>query len=145
MGSIKRDTIDVIRGAARSVKREENYERHMYKDSMGIWTIGYGFNLEIGISEDLASRICEMIIEDRVNDVLTAWPWIENLTPARREVFYEMAYQMGVEGLSEFKDTLKAAEAGDIPGVVAGMKDSLWYRKQAKNRAGRLIKKYEKG
>ena len=51
---------------------------------------------------------------------------IKNLSPARQLVLINMAYNLGVEGLYEFKDMWAAIEAGNFDLAAAEMLDSLW-------------------
>jgi len=51
-------------------------------------------------------------------------------------VLYSMAYQLGVDGLAAFNETLKMVAAGDFSGAANGMLNSLWAR-QTPGRARR--------
>lgn len=61
---------------------------------------------------------------------------LEQCNEARRDVLCSMAYQMGVEGLAGFTNTLNMISAGDFSGAAKGMLNSLWAR-QTPGRARR--------
>jgi len=126
------------------IKRDEAYRSHAYRDTEGILTIGYGLNLDDGISEPLAAKILEFIVEERQDNLSRLLPFWQNLTPARREVFINMAYNLGIPRFLKFRDMLTAAGAGDVAGVCREMRDSRWY-KQVGGRAEKLIEKYRLG
>lgn len=66
-------------------------------------------------------------------------PWIASLDPVRRDVLYEMAFNLGVAKLQKFKNTLSAVRRGDYEAASAGMLASLWAT-QTGSRAQRLAK-----
>ncbi|WP_210506712.1 glycoside hydrolase family protein [Pantoea ananatis] len=55
---------------------------------------------------------------------------------ARQDVLISMAYQMGVDGLAGFKNTLKLIAVGNFNAAADGMLNSLW-AKQTPARARR--------
>ena len=63
--------------------------------------------------------------------------WWRQLPDARRAVLMAMAFQMGVDGLLGFKNTLAMVKAGDFDGAARGMLASLWAR-QTPERAHRM-------
>ena len=126
------------------LKQEEGFRSHYYKDSSGFLTIGYGYNLDKGMSERVASALLELMVEEKVIELKAAIPFWNNLSQERKDVFVDMAYNMGTSGLLKFKNMFKAAEQGDIESVCNEMKNSAWYS-QVGNRAVKLVEKYRKG
>ena len=63
-------------------------------------------------------------------------PWMTSLSEPRQAVLLSMAWQMGVEGLLGFTNTLKFIEAGDFKNAAANMLKSKWAQ-QTPNRAKR--------
>ena len=126
------------------LKQHEGFSGHAYKDSLGVLTIGYGLNIDDGISKKMASMILEWTLaerEDELNQNLHFW---ESLTRPRQEVFINMAFNLGVFRFMKFKNMLACAADGNIDGVCQEMKNSLWYT-QVKSRADYLIEKYRIG
>ncbi len=107
-------------------------------------TIGYGLNLDDGISEPLASKILEWIVAERLQ-VLQKFPFWERLSQARQEVFLNMAFNLGIPRFLKFKNMLAAAATGDVVGVCREMKDSKWYRFDVGYRAVELVEKFRIG
>lgn len=64
-------------------------------------------------------------------------PWWRKLDPVRQDVVSNMAFNLGVEGLLGFKNTLAAIKAHRWTAAVAGMMQSKW-ADQVGDRAGRL-------
>ena len=124
------------------IGQREGFRGSPYIDSQGFATIGKGTKLPITEGEAdllLTSRLnaCVAIVKQHL-------PFWDKLTPARQDVFSEMAYIMGTDALMKFTNTLQCAAAGDVDGVCAGMAASLWYREEP-NRAQVLIAKYRVG
>ena len=126
------------------IKRHEAFRSHPYRDSEDILTIGYGLNLDDGISEQLATKIVEWTIEERRAALARVLPFWPDLCPARQEVFLNMSFNLGVVRFMGFRKMLAAAANNDIIGVCMEMKDSKWYR-QVGRRAAELIEKYRNG
>ena len=58
-------------------------------------------------------------------DVLAHLPWVANLDPARQSVLVEMAFNMGIAGLLEFRNTLDAINEGRWQDASNGLLTSL--------------------
>lgn len=121
-----------------SIRRHEGWRDKAYQDSEGIWTIGYGTNLqELQIDKPLGERW----LVDKVSEAYEHaqhFPEYESLdTVARRNVFIEMIYNMGPSRVAGFKNMLAAIRESDWTGAAAAMLDSRWAR-QVGIRANRL-------
>ena len=126
------------------LKQEEGFRPHYYKDSRGFLTIGYGYNLDEGMSENVASVILMALVAEKSDELKAALPFWGDLTQSRQEVFIDMAYNMGTAALLQFKNMLACASEGDVDGVCREMQDSAWYS-QVGQRAVNLIAKYREG
>ena len=126
------------------LKPDEGFKSTPYYDTVGVLTIGYGRNLEEGISQPEAMF---MLVND-VNDAITAaeavCPSFETLTMARREVLVNMAFNLGQSRLGRFKKMLAAIEREDWEAAGDEMLDSRWAQ-QVKGRAVRLAKTMRDG
>jgi len=121
-----------------SVKESEGFRDKVYKCTEGFDTIGYGFAIkDLVLDED----ICDMILERKLIKLIDKadkkFPFLRGLPLDKSEVIYEMCYQMGVSGVSKFKNMLKALENEDYDKASVEMLDSLW-AKQTPNRALKL-------
>ncbi|MCQ2741367.1 MAG: glycoside hydrolase family protein, partial [Alphaproteobacteria bacterium] len=90
-----------------------------------------------GISEGEAAVLLMGDLEKLEVAVLKTYPWVSKLSPARRGVIVEMAFNLGMGGLAKFKKFLVAAQRGDYAEASVEMLDSTWAR-QVKKRATRL-------
>lgn len=121
-----------------SIKKNEGYVPTVYKDSLGIDTIGYGFAIkDLKLDED----ICDIILNrklalllDRINN---KFKWFRYMPPEIKDVVVEMCYQMGVYGFSCFKKTIAYLQDKQWEKASEEMLDSRWAI-QTPNRAKRM-------
>lgn len=129
------------------IKQEEGFRSHPYKDSRGILTLGYGFNIDPsgpGLSEEESSAVLQIKLNKVKEALLVALPWTSSLDSVRFDVLQDMAYNMGLAGLLQFKNTLAMVKAGNYSGAAAGMLQSRWAQ-QVGQRAVNLAKMMESG
>ena len=118
-----------------SLKRHEGFRSRVYNDSLGIPTIGYGFAIkDLVLSESISSLILKDKVSVLVSQVMDKFPWLEHSPENIQSVIVEMCYQLGVTGVSHFKNTLKAMEERRWSDAANGMLDSKW-AKQTPSRA----------
>lgn len=137
-----------VKQFALTLKREEGLVHHAYKDSEGFLTIGYGRMIDKrkggGISDDEAEYLLNNDIEDILTKLAIAIPWICQLDAVRQAALALMAYQMGVQGLLEFKQTLSAVRDGRYDHAENLALQSLW-AKQTPARARRVARQIATG
>ena len=118
-----------------SIKKHEGFVEHVYDDSLGIPTIGYGFAIkDLVLEEDLCDEILLRKLRILGRSVMSKFPFFDSLPSDCKTVLMEMCYQLGVTGVSKFKKALKAMEDGDWEKAADEMLDSKW-AKQTPNRA----------
>ena len=124
-----------------SIKQHEGYVGVVYKDSLGIDTIGYGFAIK---DLELDVDVCDIILERKLkalNDmVMIKFNWYIYMPQEIKDVVTEMCYQLGVGGFSKFKKTIAYLQNKQFRDASEEMLDSLW-AKQTPNRAKELSKK----
>lgn len=127
---------------------DEGEKLYAYKDSEGFWTIGKGILIDQRKGGGLRPEESSFIFQNRLrllkDQIRKALPWFDGLDIVRQGVLLNMAYQMGVEGLLKFKNTLASVKARQWTAASVGMLDSLW-AKQTPERAGRLAKQMQTG
>lgn len=139
------DSVDPI--LIGDLKRDEGLRLEAYKDTVGVWTVGYGHAHVAPGTVWTHAQAEAVLIEDvrRHNaELARALPWIDSLNPVRRRVLQNMAFNLGVKGLLGFKNTLGMVQRGDYEGAARGMLNSLW-AKQVKGRAVRLAEQMRTG
>lgn len=139
------DTVDPI--LISDLKRDEGLRLKAYKDTVGVWTVGYG-HAHVAPGTVWTQEQAEAALIDDVKnhnaELEKALPWIDQLDPVRRRVLQNMAFNLGVKGLLGFKNTLSMVQSGDYAGAARGMLNSLW-AKQVKGRAVRLSEQMRTG
>ena len=118
-----------------SIKKHEGFVKHVYDDSLGIPTIGYGFAIkDLILEEDLCDEILLRKLHILGRSVMGKFPFFDSLPSDCKSVLMEMCYQLGVTGVSKFKKALKAMDDGDWEKAADEMLDSKW-AKQTPRRA----------
>ena len=137
--------MDVSAYMKEQIKKHEGLRLRMYKDTKGIATVGYGFNLEANdIPKEMAEGLFELQYKEHRLELISKKPWITKLDPVRQGILYDMAYNMGVPKLLTFVNTLRAIEEGRYADAANNMEKSLWY-KQVGGRAKTLVNQMRTG
>ncbi len=119
------------------IKQHEGLKLKPYRCTSGKLTIGYGRNLEAkGISKGEAES---MLLSDiaEVEERLVRAGFLSGLNDARKAVLINMAFQLGFNGLSRFRNMLAAVQSEQYVLAASEMLDSLW-AKQTPSRAKEL-------
>ena len=121
-----------------SIKQHEGYVGIVYKDSLGIDTIGYGFAIkDLELDEDLCEIILERKVTALIDRIRLKFNWFKYMPPGIQDVVIEMCYQLGVTGFSKFKKTIAYLQNKQWEEASVEMLDSLW-AKQTPNRAKKM-------
>lgn len=108
------------------LKVEEGLRLRPYRCPAGFLTIGYGLNLDAGITTVEAEWLLAHRVRHVECAVAGALSWWSRLDEVRRGVLVALAYQAGVEGLLKFRATLAAVERGDYDTAARQMLRSKW-------------------
>lgn len=106
--------------------QHEGFVDHVYKDSKGFDTIGYGFNIDSGrfskeqvnrwrrdgITKDEANKILNDELSSTRNQ-LTKFDWFNKLDPVRQGAIVDMSYNMGIGWINKFPKAIAAIKSGD--------------------------------
>ena len=107
------------------LEQQEGFRAKPYRDSRGFLTIGFGTNLDAGITREQAEALMQQQLDD--NELaLMMFPWFAGLDLVRRGVIENMAYNMGVSDVLGFEDMIAAIEAKDWPEAARQMRASKW-------------------
>ena len=137
----------------------EGLRLQVYKDTLGIDTIGIGRNLEdrgitdeelawmdipnmdiiyeYGISEADAMYLAENDVQIVEEELLRAHPCVDRLDSVRQLILVDMAFNMGVPRLNKFKKKWAAIHENNFEEAAKEMLDSRWAN-QVKSRATKL-------
>ncbi len=112
-----------------SIKKHEGLKLKPYLCPNKKLTIGYGRNLQDnGITIIEAEKLLETDLLNLKLELEDSIKFFHKLDHIRQNVLIEMAYNMGVPNLLEFKNTLKFMEKGDFINASIEMLDSQWHR-----------------
>ena len=130
------------------IKHHEGFVEHVYDDSLGIPTIGYGFAIkDLELDKDICDIILERKLHNLEDSVNFKFSWFMYMPQEIKDVVMEMSYQLGVNGFSKFKKTIAFLQNKQWEEASVEMLDSLW-AKQTPNRAKELsnrIKEVDSG
>ena len=120
------------------LSQEEGRKNKPYTDTVGKLSIGVGRNLtDVGLSDDEIDYLLANDIKRATVSLNTALPWWTSLDSVRQKVLLDMCFNMGINSLLEFHNTLSFMQAGDYNSAANGMLNSLW-AKQVGIRADKL-------
>jgi len=130
---------NIVDSEIAQIVQDEGYRAKPYKDSRGLWTIGFGHLIKKGESFSSLNphKAVEMLRKDyeyASRSVENSYPWAEGDV---KLVLINMTFQMGSNGVSKFKDTITYLKEGDYDRAAGEMLDSRWAA-QTPNRASRL-------
>lgn len=124
------------------IKRHEGEKLRAYLCTSGHWTIACGYNLDAnplhlsdfeiaefkkhGITQRISDHLTNLMISQIEIDLSKKLKWFDALDETRQTVLVNMAYNMGINGLLGFKNTLLAVEHGDFELAAKGMLASRW-------------------
>ena len=126
----------------KSIKEHEGFSSKAYKDNLGILTIGYGTNIQNGISKDEA----ELLLIHRLNiskkEVLNFLDGevLKYMTNEQLDALYEFNYWLGFSTFKKFKNMIKAINDVDLKKASEEMLNSKVGR-EYKVRTEKLAKK----
>jgi lysozyme len=122
----------------RQIRLHEGERLKPYRCTAGKLTIGVGRNLDDrGITREESAMLLDSDIRLLEIELFRALPWASALDDVRQRVLLDMAFNLGLPGLLQFKRTLEAIRTGQYQQAATMMLDSLWAR-QVGQRAERL-------
>ncbi len=112
------------------LKRDEGWVPHAYQDHLGYWTIGYGFLVDERRDARLPRQIAEQwlahAITTRWSQLTSRHPWIDFQPEDVQRALGNMCYQLGVNGVCNFRKMLAALKRGDRVKAAEEALDSKW-------------------
>lgn len=128
-----------------SIQKGEGCKLTAYQDTEGVWTIGWGTNLQtLRITQEQADlwKTKQIKVAIALAQMFPEFKFLD--TDARQNAFVEMLYEMGPHRVGGFTDMLAAIRAQDWPKVKAEALDSKWH-KQVGHRAEVLAEMFLTG
>jgi lysozyme len=133
----------------KQLRGDEGEKPCAYQDHLGFWTIGVGRLVDsrkpgAGLRSDEITFLLNNDIDDRIDALTRRLPWFQNLDDARKGVLLNMSFQLGVDGLLGFKNTLAMIERGEYARAAEAMLFSRW-AEQTPARAKRMSEQMRSG
>ncbi|MFP6147569.1 glycoside hydrolase family protein [Helicobacter pylori] len=117
----------------------EGFSPSIYTDKTEHPTIGYGYNLSVysyeGKRITKAYGLLTDILKENYKAILS-YGWYKNLDAMRRMVILDLSYNLGLNGLLKFKQSIKAIEDKNYALAVERLQKSPYFN-QVKKRASR--------
>jgi lysozyme len=130
------------------LRRDEGEVLSAYSDSLGYLTIGVGRLIDKrkggGLSVEESAYLLNNDIDKRVAELRSRLPWMKKLDDVRFGALVNMSFQLGVDGLLGFKNTLALIEDGKYTFAADNMLKSKW-AEQTPARAKRLADQMRTG
>ena len=124
------------------LKRHEGVKHHVYKDSLGIETIGCGRNVSdsrrhtgLGLSDDEIDYMLQNDIVRTIKELSQEYPWFTDMEEgARKDGIINMHFNLGRVRFATFKNAIAHMEQGNHKEAATEFLESKWAR-QVKGRA----------
>jgi lysozyme len=104
------------------LQTEEGFRAKAYTDTAGHMTIGFGFNVDAGISKNAAAMLLSAQLAE-LDNALQQYPWYTNAGDVRGSVFLDIAFNAGLHGLLLYPRMIHYASIGDWPNAAAQCTD----------------------
>lgn len=135
------------------LKIDEGLRLKAYKDTVGVWTVGYGHAHvapgTVWTPEQAEAQLVRDVVKHNA-ELDAALPWVKTLDPVRRRVLQNMAFNLGIgsaekrTGLLGFRNTLEFVRNGQYLQASTNMLASKWAQQVGK-RADRLARQMRTG
>jgi lysozyme len=107
--------------------KHEAFRLFPYTDTVGKLTIGVGRNLtDVGITNEEAMLLLTNDIKKAQDQLNIHLPWFSTAPDKVKLVLTDMAFNMGIGGLLQFKNTLELIRTGKYEEASVAMLQSLW-------------------
>lgn len=118
------------------IKKNEGLDLNTYIDTTGHATVGWGRNLENGISLDEAELMFQNDLKQTVSQ-LEKCSWYINQPQNVKNALINMNFNLGINKLSQFHGMISALEAKNYTLAAQEALNSLW-AKQVGDRAKQI-------
>jgi GH24 family phage-related lysozyme (muramidase) len=117
------------------IKKCEGFSSKPYKDKFQNFKIGYGINLDHGLSEKQCDFLMKCEILNCI-DELNHYSWYTIQSQNRKDALLNMCYNLKIYGLLTFKKMISYLEKKDYANAAKEILNSQWainYNERAKD------------
>lgn len=118
--------------------KHEDFRSKPYRCSAGKLTIGYGRNLEEGISRDEADYLLNNDIARAGQEAMEIFPRLYAFPVEKQNAIIDMLYNLGKTRFKKFIKMIAAINEEDWERAAEEAKDSRWF-KQVKSRGKEIV------
>lgn len=104
--------IDAVERTFQRAKAEEGFRARAYKDTRGNSTIGFGFNIDAGITPRAAAALLREQLQE-AHEKLLKLPWYTALDAVRQSACLDIDFNEGEGGLLRFPHMIAALSRQD--------------------------------
>lgn len=129
------------------IEGHEGKKKYVYFDSLKIATIGIGRAIAPG-TNGISDEECYYLLRNDINriyDVLNNYEWFSKQNDVVQGVLIELAFNIGINGLLNFKKMLAALDADDYVLAAKEMLDSKWASQVGSNRSNNMADRMKLG
>lgn len=145
------------------LERDEAFDPEPYKDTLGIWSLGIGRNLEanpltgtewkqlldageilLTLNHQGARRLLKTGAQDTYTQCAVTFKWWGGLDEVRRDTIANLCFNIGLTRLVAFRKMLDAMNVRDYERAAAELQDSRWFTQVGK-RGPRLVNQLRTG
>ena len=124
---------------------DEGKRSKPYVDTVGKTTIGVGRNLtDVGLSDEEIDMLLTNDINKAFSQLVVALPFVSTLSETRQRALTNMAFNLGINGLLGFKNTIVLLQTGKFDDAAKALLNSKWAT-QVGNRANRIALMIKEG
>ena len=129
-----------------SLKFEEGFSAHYYRDILGHASIGYGRCIADGVGLGITKNEAEILLRNdvarTVKELRNNFRWFRNAPEPQQNVLIEVCFQLGLPTFKKFKRMLHALEREDYKRAAEELLDSR-YAQQCPGRVGRYAERLD--
>ena len=130
------------------LREDEGEKLTAYQDSLGYWTIGVGILIDGrkggGITKEESAMLLANRIATKTVEASQRIQGFAQLDEVRQGAVLNMCFQMGVDGVLAFNNSLALIRNKQWEAAAAALKQSKWFT-QTPARAGRVIEQIRTG
>ena len=112
------------------LKRHEGWVSTAYQDHLGYLTIGYGRLIDKNRNGGISLQEGEMLLQNDIDKVVaelnSRLDWFHRLPPRKKQALSNRAFQLGVNGLFNFRRMLNAVKNRQWSAARREALDSKW-------------------
>lgn len=117
------------------IRRHEGLRLHVYHDTLGVATVGYGHALGPrdmdlkSISQERADELFQEDLRIAIHSLEDAFDWFPyRIDDVRMAVLVDLSFNLGITRLKKFKKMLAHLQNGKYELAADELKNSIWHK-----------------